>query len=146
MFEWCSISLQTITSPGPQWRVAVGVGDEVEALGRVAHEEALAPVARVDERRNLVARRLVGLGRLGGDRVDAAVHVGVVVLVDVVHRVQHLARRLRRGRGVQVGERVAVDLAREDREVGAQSARVERARGVADGSAGVPFTQAVYAA
>ena len=79
-------------------------------------------------------RRL--MAELFGDRVHAAVDVGVVVLVDVVHRVHDLARRLRRGRRVEVGERVAVDLAREDRKVGAQREGVERRRGHVGGVCG----------
>ena len=36
---------------GPAVGAAVGVGDEVEGLGGVAHEDALAPVARIHEAR-----------------------------------------------------------------------------------------------
>ena len=109
----------------PAVRAAVGVGDEVEGLRGIAHEDALATIARIHEAGDRVARGLVGVGRLGGDRVHPAMHVGVVVLVDVVHRVQHLARGLRGGRRIQVRERVAVDLPRQDREVGAQLEDVE---------------------
>ena len=72
------------------------------------------------------ARRLVAARRLLGDRVDAAVHVGVRRRVVLVHRVEHRLRALRGGGGVEVDEAVAVDLAVEEREVRAGSLRVER--------------------
>ena len=45
MFEWCSISESTISSPGPSAR-AVAVRHQVDRLGGVAHEDDLARVAR----------------------------------------------------------------------------------------------------
>ena len=69
---------------------APGVGDEVDGLGRVADEDDLARVGRVDEGRDRDARILVGRGRLLADRVDAAMDVGAVARV--------VARRPRRAR------------------------------------------------
>ena len=59
------------------------VGDEVDRLGRVAGEDDLVAVGRVDEPRDLDPRRLVRGGRLLADRVDAAMDVGVVLAVVV---------------------------------------------------------------
>ena len=95
-----------------------GVRDEVDPLGRVAREDdALGAVGRLDEARDLGARAFVGLGRLFGERVQAAVDVGVVVLVVVDERVDDLARLLGRRGVVQVDQRAAVHLALEDGEV-----------------------------
>ena len=59
------------------------VGDEVDRLGRVAGEDDLVAVGRVDEPGDLDPGRLVGGGRLLADRVDAAMDVGVVLAVVV---------------------------------------------------------------
>ena len=95
---------------GPR-RAAVGpgddVGDQVERLGGVLGEDDLGAVGGVDERGDLVARALVQRGRLLGEHVDAAVHVGVVPRVVVVDRVEDLPRLLR-GRGVvEVDQRLS---------------------------------------
>ena len=109
----------------PEVVEAPGVGDEVDPLGRAAGEDHLARGRRVDELARRLARALVPLGRPLGEQVDAAVHVRVRGLVEVADRVQHLPRLLRAGRRVEIGERLAVDLLLEDREVGAQLLRVE---------------------
>ena len=69
-------------------------------------------LGRADEAPHRVARRLVQLGRLLAQGVDRAVHVGVALLVVARHRLQHRARLLARGGGVEVDERPAVDDAR----------------------------------
>ena len=87
------------------------VGDQVQRLGRAAREDHLAVRRRVDVRAHLLARALVAGRRALGERVDAAMDVGVRVLVELAHRVEHLARLLgRRGR-VEVGDRLAVGRA-----------------------------------
>ena len=109
----------------PEVREAPGVGDEVDRLGRVAGEDHLARRRRVDELRELAARALERRRRALRERVDAAVHVRVRGLVERGHRVEHLPRLLG-GRGrVQVRERMPVELLLEDREVRAQTVRVE---------------------
>ncbi len=110
---------------GAEVRQAPRVRDEVDRLGRVADEDDLALRRRVDERASLLARALEGGGRTLAELVDAAVHVRVRRLVEVGHRVQHLTRLLRARGRVEEGERLAVDQLLEDREIGAQPARVE---------------------
>jgi hypothetical protein len=102
-----------------------GVRDEVHRLGDVLREDDLARSTCVEQLGHLGASSLVGGCRLLRDRVDAAVHVRVVVAVVVLHGVEHGTRLLRRRRRVEVHERLAVDLAFEDREVGLDSADVE---------------------
>ena len=73
-----------------QVRCAPGPRDEVQRLGRVLREDDLVGAAwRVDEVGDGRARALVGLGRLVGRLVDAAVHVGVAQLVVAAHGVDH---------------------------------------------------------
>ena len=110
----------TQVGPGP------GVRDEVDGLGGVAHVDDLVRVRGVDEARDLGARGLERGGGLLRDRVHAAVHVGVVLAVVAVHRVEHRERLLRRGRGVEVDEALAVHLPLQDREVGLDAGDVER--------------------
>ena len=112
---------------GAQVGAGPGVGDEVDRLGRVAGEHDLRRRAGADERGDLAARELVGGGRLFGDRVHAAVDVGVVVPVAVVHGVEDGERLLRRRRGVEVRDALAVHLALEEREVALDRGDVERA-------------------
>ena len=95
------------------------VGDEVDRLGRVAHEHDLVRVLGADERRDLDPRALPGRGRLLGQLVDAAMDVRVVAAVVLVDRVDHDARLLRRRGRVEVHEAMPVDLLVEDREVAA---------------------------
>src|SRR5262249_50715959 len=73
------------------------------------------------------ARAWVGGGRLLGDRVYAAMDVGVVLAVVAIHRLEHGTRLLRGGRTVEVMERLRARR-REDRKVLAHPARVEAAR------------------
>ena len=53
------------------------------------------------------ARVLVSLGRAGAQLVQAAMHVGVVVLVVVPQRIEHRARLLRGGGVVEIDQRLA---------------------------------------
>ena len=103
-----------------------GVGDEVDRLGRAAGEDHLAGRRGVHERASLLACALVARGRALRQRVDAAVHVRVRGLVELADRVEHLPRLLRAGRGIEVRERLPVDLLLEDRKVGAELLRIER--------------------
>ena len=110
---------------GPEVHQPPGVGDEVQALGRVSREDDLLRRRRVDEAGHGLARALVGGGCPLGELVDAAVHVRVGRLVELPQRVEHLRRLLRRRGRVEVGERLPVDLLLEDGEIGAKLARVE---------------------
>ena len=104
--------------------------DEVDALGGVAREDDLARVdAALKNAADALARRLVGVGRPGAQLVHAAVDVRV----DRRRSSREIAsstdsRLLRRRRVVEIDERLAVDRAREDREVGANALDVERRR------------------
>ena len=102
---------------GQDDRVAAGdvaaaprVRDEVDRLGRVAGEDDLVAVGRVDEAGDLDAGRLVLGRRLLADRVDPAMDVGVVLAVVVGDGVDDDARLLAARRRVEVDQRMAVDL------------------------------------
>ena len=94
--------------------------------GRAGGEDDLVRVRGVEEALHVAARRLVLLGRDVREIVQAAVDVGVFVANRRGHRVDHRLRLLRRGAVVEIDERTAVHLAREDREVAANQLDVVR--------------------
>ena len=126
MFAWCSSAEIRISSPGREARTREALRDEVDRLGRAAHEHDFLGVARVDEAAHVLARAFVGFGRALAERVDAAMHVGVIVLVVARDRLDHGARTLARRRVVQIHQRLAVDGLMQDREVAADRFYVER--------------------
>jgi hypothetical protein len=69
-----------------------GVGDEIDALRRTVREDHLSRGGRVDEPRDLLARAFVFRRGDLRKRVDAAVHVRVLGLVEVAQLVEHLPR------------------------------------------------------
>jgi len=103
----------------PDVGVAPGVGHEVERLGDVLGEDRLLD-APAQPPRDALARAFEELGRLGGQRVDAAVHARAVVGVVILHGIEDHARRLRRRAGVEVDEALAIERGElvSDRRVG----------------------------
>ena len=63
------------------------------------------------------AHGFVFFGGQIGQKMQATVHVGVFFGVATVHRVDHHLRFLRRGAIIQIDQGLAVDFARQDREV-----------------------------
>ena len=92
---------------GADVRAPPRVRDEVDGLGRVLREDRRAR-RPVQPRRDAVARALEQLGRLRRQRVDAAMNGPAMVLVVVVHRVEHRPRRLRCRGGIEVDDALAV--------------------------------------
>jgi len=101
------------------------VGHEVDALGAAADEDDLVGAGRAEEVGHRAAGGLVGVGGPGGERVGAAMDVGVVVGVEMGEGVDHNLRLLRGGGVVEPGQRLAVDTLGEDREVAADGFHVE---------------------
>ncbi len=108
-------------------RREIGVAHEVDRLGAAAREDDLVRVAGVEELLHADARFFVALGRRAREIVHAAVHIRIFAGGEIVHGIQHVVRLLRRGRVVEIDELLAVHLAREDREVVAQSGDIIRA-------------------
>ena len=115
--------------PRAEVREPPRVRDEVDALGGVADEDHLARGRRVQQHANLLARGLEALRRALRELVDAAVDVRVRGLVERLHRLEHLPRLLGARGGVEVRERLSVELLLEDREVLAQRVRIELGAG-----------------
>jgi hypothetical protein len=104
--------------PAPRLR------DEIDALGRSSREDDLLRRRRAEIAGDLRARGLVSLGGARAQLVQAAVDVGVVVLVVAAQRIENGARFLRRRGVVEINERVPVNLLVEDRELGADGGPV----------------------
>ncbi len=96
-----------------------GVADEVDPHRRAGGEDDLVLVARAEEALHRAAHRLVLLGRDARQVVQSAVHVGVFHRIGLGDRVDHRLRLLRRGAVVEIDQRPAVHLARQDRKVAA---------------------------
>ncbi len=93
--------------PGPgSGGIAHRIGDQVQCLGRALGEHDLAGLG-ADEGGNPGARALVGVGCLLAEQVRAAVRRRVVRGVELALGVEHLARLVRGGAGIQVDQRVA---------------------------------------
>ena len=87
--------------------LAKGRCHEVDALGSATGEDDLLNAAGIDKGTHLLARELHQVGGLLRQGVHATVHVGLVVVVHLVDGLHHGARRLGRGRIVQIDERAA---------------------------------------
>ncbi len=84
--------------------------DEIDRLRRVAGEDDLFVRGGVEEGANALARDFEGFGRGIGQIVQAAMHVGVFVLVGLGQPLDDDARLLRRSGIVEIDKRLAVDL------------------------------------
>jgi hypothetical protein len=102
---------------------------QVDPFGGAAHKDDFGQLRRIDERTHFLPRAFVELGGVHGEGMDAAVHVGVVVLVEIGDGVDDGARLLRRRRVVQVHQRLAVDFLRQRRKIGPHFGDVEHGGG-----------------
>ena len=92
------------------------IGDEVDGLGRIAGEDDLFLAPGIEERRYFFARAFISLGRLVGEVVQSAMHVGVLRGVGLLNPVENRTRLLRRRSVVEIHQRFAVDLKRQGSE------------------------------
>src|SRR5687768_13322512 len=110
-------------------RITPTAGHQVDAGGAARSEDDFACVPRANESSDFLARFLVLLGTAFAKRVDAAVDVGIIALVNSAKHLDDLPRPLRAGCVVQEDERaVAVDHLLEDWKVRPQSCRQELRR------------------
>ena len=65
--------------------------DEIDALGRAAGEDDLVGARRADVVRDALPRVFVSFRRARAQLVQAAMHIGVVVLVVIPQRIEHRA-------------------------------------------------------
>ena len=103
---------------GAQIGAAPRSGNQVHRLGGVLGEHDLIGAGGADEASDIGPGAFHQLCRGCGDLIRAAMDVGVDRAVVVVHRIENGGRLLRRRRRVEVDDRVAVDAALEQRELG----------------------------
>ncbi len=113
--------LVPLAQPG----AAPALGDQIDGLGRPAHEDDFARAGGVEEALDLTARSFVGLGGAHAQLVHAAVDVGAIPPVEMVHRTQHRLGLLGRRSVVEVDQRMAVDFLAQAGEVRADRIDVE---------------------
>ena len=117
MLEWCSMIERMISSPSPIAMRPKRIRHQVVGLRGRLGEDDLVDRPGVEELAHGLARALEGFRRRVGHEVQAAMDVGVARLHGVHHGVDHRARLLRRGGVVEIDQRLAVDLLRQDREL-----------------------------
>ena len=84
--------------------------DALHTFGRAARENDFIRAAGVDEFRSAFARGFKSGGGAIAQFMDAAMHVGVIVLIIMNQRLNDRAWFLRRGGIVEINQRPAVDL------------------------------------
>ena len=95
-------------------------GDEVDSLGGAAREDDFVFGRRIDEFRGAGAAGLKGVGGAIAQFVNAAMDVGVVVLVVAAEGIDDGAGFLTAGGVVKIDQGMPVDLLVEDGEIGAE--------------------------
>ena len=101
-----------------QYRTHITLRDEVDALGRAAHENDVFRVARAEKLRHRGTRIFIRVGGTGCQFMGSPVHVGILVKVIVRNPVDDLPRPLGRGSVVEPHQRPAgTEMFREDREI-----------------------------
>ena len=113
---------------GLQRHPAVGLRDQVDAVGRARRQDDRTVIRRVDEARGLDARAFVELRRALAQQVGGAMDVRVGVPIVVVHRANHRFRLLAGVRAVEIHQRLAVHELAQNREVGPDLRDIERHR------------------
>ena len=125
---WVALCFDDVDGRHPQepW-TGSDLARVVEALKAMAVALTPSPIALEYTASQAFTRRLVHVGRFDAEGVHAAVHVGVGVGIEVDQRVNDLSRLLGGGRVIEINQWSPIDLALEDREVGANAIDVQRA-------------------
>jgi hypothetical protein len=103
----------------------ITLGDEVDSFSRAARKNNLMCLPGVDQSPDFDARIFIFAGRQLAQIINAAVHIGVLLGVIAIDRLNHHLRFLRGGRAVQVDERTPVNLLVKDRKILADPLYVE---------------------
>src|SRR5205823_1118165 len=108
---------------------APGLRHKIDALGRPAREDDFLSTRRADVLRDALPRLFVSFRRARTQRVQAAMHIGIVVLVKITKRVDHCARFLRSRSAIKINQRMPVGLLAKNWEILANSTPIHLARG-----------------
>ncbi|QTK78267.1 hypothetical protein AT6N2_C0356 [Agrobacterium tumefaciens] len=107
---------------------AVAIGNRIDRLGRGFGEDDLVHRTGVQEPAHFFARRFIGVGCGIGEEMQAAMHVCVLICISMRNGVDHHLRLLSGRAVVEIDQRLAIDLARQDREILAHGFDVIRGR------------------
>src|SRR5664279_5078809 len=106
MLEWCSMIESTISSPG--WMRSRPKVAATRLTASVALRVKMISSGRPALRKaRTLARALIGFGGLVRQIMQAAMHIGVLLGVSLLDAVEHGFRLLRRGRVVEIDQRLA---------------------------------------
>ena len=103
-------------------QAAKALGHEIDGLGGVAGEDQLILGRRIEKAAHAFAGILEALGCRVGKEMQAAMDIGIFLGVALHDGIKHGLGLLRRGGIVEIDQRLAIDLARQDREVAADLA------------------------
>jgi hypothetical protein len=96
---------------------APAIGQEIDAFGGAASENDFITAGRVDEFRGAMAGGFEGGSGAVAQFVNAAVNVGIVLLVVIAQRIENGPRFLRGGGVIEVDQRIPVDLLVQNRKI-----------------------------
>ena len=102
-----------------------GIGHRIERSRSAGRKDDLFLFGRADKSADTLACRLVKRRGLLRKVVHPAMYIGVESALQVIDHLDHGQRFLRRGSAVEVNQRLAVDLAPQDRELPAYFFNVE---------------------
>ena len=100
--------------------------DQIDALGRAAGKHDLLCIGGPEIIRDPLPRSFVGFGRARAQLVQAAMHIGVGVLVILPQNFEHRARLLRRRGVVEINQGPAMDALAQDGEILTQRFPINR--------------------
>jgi hypothetical protein len=98
-------------------RRQIGVGDQVDGFGAALGKDDLVFARGIEELRHRPPRRLIAVRGGGGEEMHPPMNIGIFAAGEVAHRIQHHGRFLGAGAGIQIHQPLAIDLARQDREI-----------------------------
>jgi hypothetical protein len=93
------------------------IGDEIDRFGGIPGEDDLLLAPGIEEGGDFFARVFVSFGGFIGEEMQPPMHVGVLGRIGCIEPIEHRARLLRRRRIIEIDERLAIDLHRQDREI-----------------------------
>ena len=91
---------------------------KVNGLGSASCKNDLLNLAGIDKLTHFLASGLMQIGSLLREVMHPTMHIGIHIEVLIPHGVEHHERLLRGGRIVEIDQRFAIDLARQNREIG----------------------------
>src|SRR3972149_9217465 len=109
-------------------------GDKIDRLRSAADENNFPSVAGIDEFTDTIPGAFIRSSRFFAERMHATVDIGIVMAIIMIDRLDFAVWFLRRGAVVQVHQRLAADLSRQDGEIPAYGFQVQQLSGLPAGS------------